>query len=110
MLEAPGSQGMCVSGLTYPAYTFCWQRAHGQAPTPGQCWGPGKQREGERGLLPQLQEKLAFRLSVMRCQALLPNTFIEKVLRLQSAQALGQLNLERPLTSLPKDWGGWVSS
>ena len=69
------ARGMCVYlDLLIQPTPSAGSGAHGAGSHPRQCWGPGKQREG-RGLPLQLQEKLAFRPSVMRCQALLPNTF-----------------------------------
>lgn len=69
------ARGMCV----YPDFLIqstpsAGRGLRGVGSHPRQCRGPGKQQEW-RVLPLQLQEKLAFRPSVMRCQALLPNTF-----------------------------------
>ena len=85
MLGGPWKPGACACIPTdlsslHSADRGAQRGSERQVPTPGNanarsaCRGPGKQRE-RMGLPLQPQAKLASRPSVMRCQALLPNTF-----------------------------------
>lgn len=69
------ARGMCVHlDFLIQSTPSAGRGLRGVDSHPRQCRGPVKQWEW-RALPLQLQEKLAFRPSVMRCPALLPNTF-----------------------------------